>query len=50
MLLLQLRGTDCAWLHRLSEGAQQLRVNAIGLGQNTLALGQIAALGWPGPN
>jgi hypothetical protein len=35
VLLLQLRATHCGWPHRRSKGAQHLRINAIGLGQNS---------------
>src|SRR5439155_20377891 len=35
LFLLQLRGTYYPWLHRLPKSAQQLRVNAIGLSQDT---------------
>src|SRR6267143_5741614 len=41
MFLLQLRGTDCAWLHGFSKSAQQLCINAIGLGQNSSRSGKL---------
>src|SRR5947208_10410003 len=47
LFLLQLRGTYYPWLHRLFKSAQQLRVNAIGLSQDTTGTRKLSyPVGW----